>query len=319
MREIQVLLVALVVLLGGAYASWMDDGKKVTEETVAIAQATPDEVTSLRLVTTTQTVAMSYETDPDGKKYPWFTIETKASTRYFVGSKKTESLLDNFAPFEALRSLGVGHDEAALDEMGLSSPQRTLTVGIKGQEQDYDLGGRTYGSRDHYVRPVGSEEVFIVKNKSMSDLEFPEGRFMQRKLRAVALEDVAHVTISAGGELAKVLQKNRLSRKDAFWASEAEPDVRSESFENYLDKLEKLTVSSFGTDKSPVEPGDPSFEVTWHDDSGEVLEHLTVYKKQDKGEAAEYTGKSGVSHVPARLSRSIAEQLERDLSVVFGE
>lgn len=319
MREIQVLAVLLAVLLVGAYVSWTDDGKTVTEETVTIVAASPDDLTSLRLVTQTQTVAMSYETDSSGKKYPWFTIETKAATRYFVGSEKTDSLVKNFAPFDALRSLGAGHDDKALKDMKLAPPQRSMAIGLKGQEQAFDLGGRTYGSRDHYVRQAGSEEVFIVKNKLLADLEFPEGRFMQRKLRTVGLEDVAYVTISAGGKLAKVLQKNRLSRKDAFWASEAEPDARSETLENYLDKLDKLTVSSFGTDSSPVETGEPIFEVTWYDDSDNVLEHLTVSKKAEEGKASEYAGKSGVTHVPARLSRSIAEQLERDLSVVFDD
>ena len=64
---------------------------------------------------------------------------------------------------------------------GLDAPERKLIITSAGQAKTFLVGERTSGARDHYVKPKASEEVVLVASKILSDLEFPEGKFMQRQ------------------------------------------------------------------------------------------------------------------------------------------
>ena len=318
MKEVKILALLLFVLLAVAWMSWTEEGDKASDDAVTVVSASPADIASLQLVTRTQTVALSFREDPDAGRYPWFKVVTKTSTRAFGGSDKVDDLLKSFAPFEAKRSLGSALSDEELALAKLDAPKRKLVVGLQTGERVFEVGGRTHGSRDHYLRATGGREVFLIGSRVLGDLEFPEGRFMERKVRKVGLEDVAAVTISAGGQLKRVLHKNRLSKKEAFWADEAAPDERSETLGNYLDKVDKLTVSRYSRDGKPLEQGEPVLEVTWYDDGDAVLEHLTVSKTMD-GKRTVFIGRSRTTRVPVELTRTIAEQLERDLSVLFGD
>ena len=318
MKEVKLLAALVVGLLAAAWVSWTGgDESTPGEDKVTIVQAVPSEVRSLSLITRTQTVAMTFEDGDNAKTFAWFRVYSRSSTRAFAGSDKVDDLLKNFAPFEAIRSLGKGLAGEALESTGLDAPKRKLTVGYKSGERVYELGGRTHGSRDHYVRAAGGDEVFLVASRVLADLEFPEGKYMQRKLRKVELTDVASLTISAGGKLKKVLRGNRLSAKDAFWADEAKPDEKSETLENYIDKVEKLSINRYGTETEPLGVGEPVVEITWYDEGDKVLEHLVLSKVD--GDKPKFIAKSNITFRPGEVSRSTAEQLERDLSVVFGE
>jgi hypothetical protein len=317
MSEVKILLAALMGLLGAAWWSWTaEDAPKATATVVAL-EARPSEVQRVSFVTRTQTVAISFR-EAEGGRYPWFEVWSKTSTRAFTGSEAVDELLDRLAPLKALRSLGRGLPPEVLTDAKLDHPQRRLEIGLTGGPKIFDVGGRTFGARDHYLRPRGGDEVFLVESKVLGDLEYPEGKYMQRKLRDLKLEDVDHVIVAAGGRSKKVLRKNRLSAKDAFWADEATPDARSETLENYLDKVEKLSVLRYGDTVAPLPAGDPVVEVAWHDEGGKVLERLTLSKGVD-GEKTIWMARSGLSKVPGEVTRSTAEQLERDLGVVFGD
>ena len=103
---------------------------------------------------------------------------------------------------------------------------------------------------------------------------------------------------------------------DAFWASSTAPDERHETLGNYVDKVLKLTARKYGTSESPLPQGDPLFSMSWENDSGKTLENVRLFKSDEK--RVSYLVQSEATHVPVEVSRTIGEQLERDLDVILG-
>ena len=316
MKEVKVLLALLVLLLGVAYwSNSEEDGPRVVKS-VSVFETDASNITGLRLVTKTQTVSMSFRQDDKKASYPWFRIETKSSTRAFVGNDKVEKLLKKYANFEAIRSLGSDFDSERLSKLKFDSPARKLTIQLKSGERKFELGGRTHGARDHYLRSVGGKEVFLVAKKLIADFESPESQLTLRKIMKLSMEDVAAVVVTAKEKSQKILRQNRLSAKDAFWAASAAPDERNETLGNYVDKALKLTARKYGPKESPLPQGDLLFSMRWEDDSGKTLDTIHLFKSDEK--RVSYLVQSEATHVPVEVSRTIGEQLERDLAVILG-
>jgi hypothetical protein len=319
MKEVRLLTLLLAVLLVGAYASWTreEGGSKTAdaEEKIAIYSAAPDDIKSVTLITRTQTVSVARREGADGgKSYSWFTLGAGPMARGFAGNDQTKSLWESFAPFQALRSLGSQLPDKELTELKLDKNPFKLVVKMAHGERSFEVGGRTYGSRDWYLRPAGSKEVFVVPSKVLADLESPEGRFMQRKLRDAELKDVSTVVIKAGGKEKKILHKNRLSAKDAFWADPDKADERNETLENYIHKLDNLSATKYAPDAK----AEPVLEGQWFEDD-KLLDTMTLLRTGGLGEKdkTSYFARSGATHVQVEVSRVSAEQIERDLSTVF--
>lgn len=318
MRENQLLLGVLVVLLGTAYWSWTKEEKKVTTEAVTIVAGQPSELELIKLVTKTQTVSVSRR-DVKGESYVWFQIDTKHRNRGFVGNDKVDELLKSFAPFSALRSLGpVSADK--LEAIKLKKPEKKLSLKVKGSERHFEIGDRTYGSRDHYVRPTAGKEVYLVASKVLGDLEYPESRFMQRNLRKADLQDVTALEVTAGGKTRRFLHQNRLAKNEAYWATDTNPEQLNETVGNWVSKLDTLSVRNYLEGPDALKGATLVLELAWIDPADKKSETLSLYRrKAEKGEGEDYFGVGTATRLPVEVTRSVAEQLERDLAVLFSE
>jgi hypothetical protein len=121
--------------------------------------------------------------------------------------------------------------------------------------------------------------------------------------------------VKAGGKEKRLLHKNRLSAKDAFWADADKPDERSETVENYIHKLDNLTATKYATDEKPFPKADPVLEVVWSEDD-KVLDTLAL-GRSGSGSGTVYYVSSGATHQAVEVSRATAEQIERDLATIF--
>lgn len=315
MKEVKLYTVALVALMVMAYLSWTKKDEAREQTAVTLLDGKPDGIERVELYTKTSTVLLTFR-DISGERVPWFEVEGSRKTRVFVGGEKVDKLLEDFGPFEALRSLGKGLSDKELELTGLDAPERKLVINRKGTSKTFHVGERTSGARDHYVRPKSSKEVFIVASKVLSDLQFPEGKFMQRKLRDAARTEVDKVTISADKGTLVALQKNRLSTRDAFWALEATPDQKNETLGNYLDKLEKLTAVEYLADPKTYDGASAVLEAVWSSEDGEELGRVSL-RRAGEGKSAAYYAISTATKVPVKVSRFTGEQLERDLATVI--
>lgn len=317
MNEVKVYGALLAVLMVGSYVSWTRDDTPRATEGVAIADHAKDAVSTLTFVSRTATVSLSFKKDEKGTSYPWFEVEQGNKKRGFTGGERTDKLVESFAPFKGLRSLGK-LTGAELGETKLERPEGKLVIGLRNGSMTYDLGGRTSGARDWYVRERGGAEVYLVGSSVIGDLEGAEQRFMERRIHPGALKDVSKVVLTAGGKTRTVLHKNRLAGAEAFWASDAKPDEKSETLANFIDKLDKLSVAEYPPDGEPFpRQGTPVLNVTWYgDDDKTVTANVEVWRVGE-GKDANYYGLSELTHVPTRLQKYSAEQIERDLASVL--
>jgi hypothetical protein len=315
MSEVKLFAVLLLALMVGAYLTWTAEDDKATETKVTIFDGLPEQITKIELYTKTQTVAVDAK-EANGEKYTWFEVDSRGRKRSFVGNEKSDDLKKKFAPFVALRSLGKGLTESELEFAKLDEPERKLVVTIQGKRRELDVGGRTTGARDHYVRSKGDAEVYLVASKVLGDLEFPEGKFMQRKLRSAENKEVDKLLLAAGDNSLTAFQKNRLSPKDAFWTREGSED-KDDTLKNFIDKLEKLTAIEYPADAQKMfDTGETILEVSWFDEDGKELGRAKL-TRNGEGKKADYFAQSTATRIPAKVSRFTAEQLETSLEGLF--
>ena len=315
MNEIKVFGALLVALLVGAYLSWTKKDAPTEEVAITILDVKKEQIEGLTLFAKTQTVAVSFR-ELGGERYAWFQIETKNKKRFFAANQVFDEHLAKLAPFQAARSLGRNLSAQEIEQTELEKPSKKLEIAYAGKKKLFEIGGRTSGSRDHYLRAKGDDEVFLVESKVLADLEFPEGRFMQRQLRTQKMEEVEKVVISAALGTKTGLHKNRLSSKDEFWADETSPDTKSETLENYLDKLDKLSVTEYLESEEALADATPVLEVTWYGENDKSF-GTTKLMKRGADKELEYYAISPATRVPAKLSKFTAEQLERDLKTLM--
>lgn len=323
MKETKIYGSLLVLLLAGAYWSYSKGDStpsSAESEKVDIVDVPKDGLKGLVFYAKTSTVEVSSKKDEKGEEYTWFVVEQGKRKRSFAGNDKVKAMLEGFTPFKALRSLGrLSADE--LKETKLDKPEKKLVLRLRDGERTVEVGGRTHSARDHYVRTPGGQEVYLVASAVLGDLEFPEGRFMQRKLREEAVKDLSKAEITVNGKTKTFLQKNRLSPSEAFW-SNADQETKNETVENYIDKLDKLAAVEYPNDDEKYpRNGVPILEVTWYgDDETKPINHTEIWKVEDPAKKlVDYYAISELTRVPVKLSKYAAEQIERDLTSVMAD
>lgn len=315
-RENGALGAALLALMVGAYMSWHHEPDAPDDTTVRLLDLELDELDAVRLTGPTATVAVSFF-DHEGRRRAWLELERGPHERAFVGNPAFMKALEELAGLEALRSLG-RLDADAVASAGLDAPKRRLELRARDTTHALELGGRTNGARDFYARRPGEAEVFLLRGRTITDLEAPEARYMQRRVRAARLRDVGGLNLTAGERSREAIHKNRLSPGDAYWAWADAPDTVAEALGSWITKLERLSVQDFLTEPERFEAATPVLRVRWTDPEGETLDTLEL-RELSVGERTEWLARSKALGRPARMPRGTAEQLARDLEVVLGD
>lgn len=317
MNEVRLFGGLLAVLLVAAYLSWTHEDEGADTSEVALWSIQPSQLERLELVTTTQTVAFS-RTDADEQDYGWFEVTRRDKKTTFVGNDAVEKLVESFAPLTALRSLGRSLEGEALTRTGLDNPKRKLTVVADGTSRVYDVGERTHGARDHYVRPQTSKEVFLLAARTLGDLEFPQSKFMQRSLLVKPLTEVEAAVLSANGKTLSVVHTNRGAPADAFWATEGE-ERPNEVVGSFMLKLSRLTITEYPENLAAFEAAQPVLEIVWKDEDGQSMGTTALFRtgRDADDPKATYFAKSDRTVRPGLVSKTTAARLEKDLSSVL--
>ena len=313
MNEVRIFAGLLALLLTAAYMSWTREDVEVTKKDVTIWDVPVAQLERVELVTTTQTVAFSYRGDGDAR-YGWFDVTRRGKKNAFVANDSAEEALEKFAPFKALRSLGRTLDDTILEDIGLERPKRKLTVTANGQTRVYDLGNRTHGARDHYVRPKDSDAVYLVAARTVGDLELPDSKFMQRQILVKPLNEVDGALLAANGKTLEAVHKNRQDKKSAFWATSGE-EKPNEQLGSFMLKLSRLTVRSY-PESEDVDDAEAVLEIDWKDDKGESMGTTTLYQSGE-GDVAKYYAKSDRTFQRGELNKTTAARLMADLASVL--
>jgi hypothetical protein len=241
----------------------------------------------------------------------------------FLASPKFLERLQTLAPLRAMRAVGKVSDKQLAD-FGLDKVGTYLRISCGGRKLALDVGGRTYGLSDQYVRDPKTKQVYLLNGQMVMDLESAQFKFMQTDLHNFPLAEVDSVVIKSGGKERKLLHRNRLNPEDARWVDAAAPDKRNELFGNWFQRLEHLRAKSFLD--AGKEPGsDLQIEATG---TTPVLniEYELEGKKQgnlelvrvDTAQGGLYYARTEATHRWVTMYDSQAKQLEDDSALVVG-
>lgn len=323
MREVKILCVLLVLLLAASLVSSIREEQPITEDKVLVSEVARSDIKGFVYLTRTATISMAWRQIDEGEPFPWFTLERGQERYSFPGpDEEVGDLLKKVSKLEAVRSLGTP-TTAELVEIELAPPARRFVLQLSHGERFFDMGGRSVDHRSFYVRPKGTDEVFLVAESVFGDLDAAPGPYMARQLLRMKLKDVAEVVIRGTGQERKFIHVNRDAHEedDAFWASASSPDKRNDTVDNFLRKLAGLTIARYPDGDLHLPKGEPFMDLVWEGDRGRK-EQLRMWRAESQRldqPGPTYVALSSATHVPAELGGSGPATLEQDLPQVLDE
>ncbi|WP_338869144.1 hypothetical protein [Myxococcus stipitatus] len=216
-----------------------------------------------------------------------------------------QKLFPRFAPLRATRSLGV-LDAKKLEEVGLTTSQRKLTLTLGGKAESYTLASTTGGWGTPYLRRESDGQVFLLGPALLPDLENASSRLVDRRMHLFDLGDFDAVVITSGGVSRSFTASGKAPNPVAL-APEESPDKPDEFTRNWHDRVWRLVpLDLLGRDELPA-GGEPteSFRVEYKR-GGKALGTLTVARAMD-GFFARTEHTSGWVRLPAGVDPLAAE------------
>ncbi len=247
---------------------------------------------------------------PDSKAPP---APAKTGKTEFVAVGAAQKLIDALAPLKALRALGrIAEDRSS--EFGLSEPEGTLIVTIKGTERKIVIGGTTPGGGDRYVRDPSSGETYVIDGDAVRDLDTAESRLVERELHEWKEAEVTTAEVSAGGKKRQILRGGPDGKR--FWADPAAADQKDETLANWMSKVDRLRP----TDYVMSTPADKQDLVRIEYSAGSrKLGFVEVARipAADPAGKPDYLVRTERTRLFAKVPATTAEQVEQDLGSIL--
>ena len=165
-------------------------------------------------------------------------------TKSFRGNATCDKILARFSPMKAVREFEALSDEK-IAEMELAETTATLSVTTTRGERSFDVGGRSYGTNDYYLRDRASGSVYLVESRLVADIKGGSTRLMERQLHAFKKEDVERAAILAGTDQGAFVQMNRDDTKSSFWASADDTSRSHDAADTWLDRVLRLRALEY--------------------------------------------------------------------------
>ncbi|MFW6088032.1 MAG: DUF4340 domain-containing protein, partial [Myxococcota bacterium] len=321
------LIVQAVLAVGGllaAYFVWTDDTSGGgAEGQVMIWDCDADEVSTVRLQSKRAKVTL--ERRGEGDDAHWWVVyvdrpeEGEPTTTQFTGAERVEDYLEDLAPLRATRQVGE-LDEESLEAVGLARPEDELVVTCGGNERTFVAGENAFGSGDRYLRDARGGAIYLVDANVVRDLLSARARLMQRQLHTFDWTDVARLKVEGSGEEKVLLQRNRHDRRKAEWVDAAEPDRRNELYDNWFDRLRRLSVSEYlDPNEDPGEGMDvqPVATLTFEGGEGEELDRWKLVRAVAPDDV-QYFARSRATRSWVEMPPSVAKQVSREVRPVLG-
>ncbi|WP_426749550.1 hypothetical protein [Myxococcus sp. Y35] len=197
--------------------------------------------------------------------------------RELRANEVAEKLFSRFAPMRAMRALGE-LDAKKLEEVGLATTARKLTVTVGGKARVFTLASPPGGWGTPYLRSEEDGRVYLLGPALLPDLENANSRLVDRRLRTFDLGDFDAVVITAGG-ISRTFAATGKAPGPVSLAPEEAPERPDEFARNWHDRVWRLVPIDFlGRDEAPP-GGEPqeSFRVEYRR-QGRPVGHVTVAK-----------------------------------------
>lgn len=186
---------------------------------------------------------------PAGHPY----VALKVPERLVRGNQSARVLFDMFAPFRAVRALGV-LDPAKLKDLGLDTTKKRIEVQARGGKRRFAIAPAPPGGTDPYIRDEADGRVYIVGRQILSDMQAASTNLLERRLHGFRIEDVDRVAVTAKGKI-KELKASRIEDLPGVrLAPAATPDKPDETAKNWHDRVWNLFPSEvMGKGELPAE------------------------------------------------------------------
>lgn len=312
-------VILAIVAVVFAVAMWTRDKqpKALAAGDVTVWSGKPSDVMRIRYETKTRKVALESKKDGEGRYFVG-TVDREAAPegdagpapkppiQTFVSVGSGQKLAESLAPLKALRALGSIPDARAA-EFGLSEPEGTLTVTIGGTERKLIVGGPTPGGADRYVKESASGEAFAIKGDIVRDLDGAESRLLERDLHEWKDNEITGVKISSGSKWRAVIRSGPETKR--FWADPSAPDTNDETIGNWMSKIDRLRPLEY------VEVANKESVVRLEYSNGrKTIGWLELFRAPGANGKADYFIVSERTRLAARVTQSVGEQVEQDLS-----
>jgi hypothetical protein len=214
-------------------------------------------------------------------------------TQEFLAGDSSDKLFESFAPFEALRSLGKISDDR-LKEFGLKEGTGKFILRAKDSPKPFafEVGGKSYGSRNVFIRNSDSGEVYLAKQDAFDQLKNAESRLFERKIFSFSGDDIEGATVNASGKSKTIDHLKRDEEGQLAWSDQGSEAPAKASYKNWMEKFEKLKVLSYATKEQlkGIEVAAPIVEIEYTA-KGMKLDRLAVRLFGDLGSSCADTGR----------------------------
>jgi hypothetical protein len=246
----------------------------------------------------------------------------------FPGNDTLQEALDEFCPWNGLRSLGKP-GEAKRGEFGLAGTEDSLVLTIRGKPREFLVGKTSFGPGDRYVEDKNTGEIFLVSGQSIKNLLYPKSRYMDRSLHVFEEKDAARMHVSEGSREMELVHRFSAEGADEGWAVNGSEEGPKELYKNWVGKVFTLRPMDYPVPEQGKTEAGPNgcavpagvetvVSITFFSDKKEIG-FLTVYKKTGEPEKAEFLACTEHTGAVVLVSKIQAENLLKDLADLLPE
>jgi hypothetical protein len=316
----------LLVLAGAAAAfAWSKDKtpRSAQESNVTVWNVRPSDVTKVVHETKGKKLELEAREEKKGARWYYGKVEytplpgtntpPTQKPAVFASVGPATKVVEAFAPFKALRSLGKVPESRAA-EFGFDKKETSLTFTIGGKERKLLVGGIAPGAGDTYVLDPASNEAYVLKTDPLRDLEGGETRLLEREQHAFKETDVTGAKITAGGKTRAVVRGGPENKR--IWADPSDKEKADETVGNWMQKVDHLRVNEF-VDK---EPPNRTVIVRIEYDGGSGNLGFFELSKTPSTDSSQLKGDYWIltehTHLYGKLLPASGEQVEQDLGSI---
>jgi hypothetical protein len=235
----------------------------------------------------------------------------------FISLTKGAELAESLATLKASRVLGKIAPERIPDFGFDKTDQGELKVVVAGKEHSLQLGEKTPGGSDRYVRDTATGEAYVIAGTIANDLTSADNRLIEREFHDFGDDKVAKVVIKTATGSREVVR--HAVEKD-FWAKPDSPDTKDETVSNWMTKVDRLRVTTYVESLDPApKPEDQVVSLEYFNDHGRKLGFFELVRRpaKDGKEKPDYVARSERTRWHATVLKSTAEQIDQDLASVL--
>jgi hypothetical protein len=316
-----------LLVLGGAAAAfaWSKDKtpRSAQESNVTVWNVRPSDVTKVVHETKGKKIELEARDEKKGERWYYGKVEFTPmpgtntppvnKPAVFASVGPATKVVEAFAPFKALRSLGKVPESRAA-EFGFDKKETSLTFTISGKERKLIVGGIAPGAGDTYVLDPASNEAYVLKTDPLRDLEGGETRLLEREQHSFKETDITGAKVIAGGKTRAVVRGGPENKK--FWADPTDKEKADETVGNWMQKVDHLRVNEFA-DK---EPANKTVIVRIEYDGGSGNLGFFELSKTPATDSSQLKGDYWIltehTHLYGKLLPASGEQVEQDLGSI---